>query len=730
MKENALKIEYPFSAALLRSGSLSAMVPGTMILLGFWVFVLHTLGMEASAAWAVIPGAAALLGTLYFRWDQPKHMICASGLLLVLVAACLIGHNALRSGFAGIFDAVARWRTEQTGYLYFSPKNPGAPGFALVVLGAVSGAIVGLGARLRFHWPVWIMAAAVFVTVALGWAEASPWLAVLLAGCLLLCIPTWQGIGVGAGILALIFLIGFLAFSGNPAESSYADDLRQSVHRWRYETVANLMPEGDFRELNGLRSDSSPALEVSMEHWTGLYLRGFAAEEYTGHGFRPVQADADLMYSLQKNYFYPAGQLAALAKAQNVPMKNRVAVTRVGACKAWMYVPYGASVTKGDPRRILGQGTFATGVAHFVEPVYPVEKAYLMQADLTGEEGAYLDGEAAYRQWVYDTCLEIPGELRSVFAEKFELPEQELSTSQARILVQDWVDSTLTYDNGRGTYSGSADFLTFLLELSPAGHSVQYAALTTMLLRYCGIPARYAEGFRVTKEQASDLPDRSTLVVNNQNARAWAEFYLDGVGWLPLDTTPGGTSELVYELPENGVRLDETMLGSGANQQEEPEKVRIEQEQEAEREHRKEMNPLIWILILLVLLLLAFVGRTVWLRRILKRRAASYDTLSPRRGGLEMLRDCGVYLELLGLPEENVPLTQRSGEIAQLLERPAEEVAPVLELANVLLFRDQQAAEEQRQQCREALNAVREIWKNRTPGWKQQYVRFIACKVL
>lgn len=95
-----------------------------------------------------------------------------------------------------------------------------------------------------------------------------------------------------------------------------------------------------------------------------------------------------------------------------------------------------------------------------------------------------------------------------------------------------------------------------------------------------------------------------------------------------------------------------------------------------------------------------------------------------------MLRDCGVYLELLGLPEENVPLTQRSGEIAQLLERPVEEVAPVLELANVLLFRDQQAAEEQRQQCREALNAVREIWKNRTPGWKQQYVRFIACKVL
>ena len=51
-----------------------------------------------------------------------------------------------------------------------------------------------------------------------------------------------------------------------------------------------------------------------------------------------------------------------------------------------------------------------------------------------------------------------------------------------------------------------------------------------------GIPARYAEGYAVT---ARDYDEEGWADVPDQHAHAWAEVYTPGLGWQPLEVTPG-----------------------------------------------------------------------------------------------------------------------------------------------------------------------------------------------
>ena len=65
-----------------------------------------------------------------------------------------------------------------------------------------------------------------------------------------------------------------------------------------------------------------------------------------------------------------------------------------------------------------------------------------------------------------------------------------------------------------------------------------YAATAVEALRAHGIPARYAEGYYISEQALADSAD-GTVSVLGEDAHAWAEVYFDGIGWLPVDVTPG-----------------------------------------------------------------------------------------------------------------------------------------------------------------------------------------------
>lgn len=87
------------------------------------------------------------------------------------------------------------------------------------------------------------------------------------------------------------------------------------------------------------------------------------------------------------------------------------------------------------------------------------------------------------------------------------------------------------------------DFVEHFLE-SKVGYCTYYATAATMLLRSAGIPARFVEGYGLTAENIQQMNLGKEVLLNSINAHAWTEVYLDGIGWIAIDPTPGGVAGL------------------------------------------------------------------------------------------------------------------------------------------------------------------------------------------
>lgn len=208
-----------------------------------------------------------------------------------------------------------------------------------------------------------------------------------------------------------------------------------------------------------------------------------------------------------------------------------------------------------------------------------------------------------------------------------------MTTAQARQEVQALLDTCLTYDERAVMSSSGKPFLEYLLTINPRGYSVQYATLTTLLMRCCGIPARYVEGYLLPQRQIEGAEPGEALVLTQENSHAWTEIYLDGVGWIPFDTTPNHKEEITYAMPTGGGSqelsgLSQTEPVLSQTQQRE---IPIQQERRPDTGSDSGELPiwLLWMLPALVLLLLA--TRALLLRGRLRRRIQAFSTGETRR---------------------------------------------------------------------------------------------------
>ena len=99
------------------------------------------------------------------------------------------------------------------------------------------------------------------------------------------------------------------------------------------------------------------------------------------------------------------------------------------------------------------------------------------------------------------------------------------------------------------------DALKYFLFETKSGNSVHFGSAAVVLYRMFGIPARYVVGYEIPESLFSVQPDGTyTAVVQGDNAQAWAEIYIPGIGWTPEDMTPGviGTYE---EVGPGGERI-------------------------------------------------------------------------------------------------------------------------------------------------------------------------------
>ena len=294
------------------------------------------------------------------------------------------------------------------------------------------------------------------------------------------------------------------------------DDISRKLLRWHWEEKPGAHSVDALMKHLAQRQKESPDYYERLPELNGRTgWQQLAARRLT--------EEAPMLYSLQSGYFFPAQQLAkANGEAES---ENHVTIQVLGACRSVAYTPYGGGdglESALDARDLTGEGMTDPTQRSYEAALYPVEESYLLQQQLAQAEtdSDYRTGESVYRQWAYDHYLTVPQDTYDALTAQFT-PGQGWNTTQAKTEISRFLAANLTLREGTVT-PATGDVAAWLLTGARQGYSVHYATLTTLLLRCCGIPARYVEGYVVTRQQAEALSDGAQLTLTQRAAHAWA----------------------------------------------------------------------------------------------------------------------------------------------------------------------------------------------------------------
>lgn len=725
---------------------LSALLPGSLLLMGFWGMFLQELGLEMQHLLLLIPAFIMLTGGLLLQWDKPWQALTAIGVLTLMCVVCAVFHKPLSSGIAGLMEHIHHWWLLRTGTYILGYEAEGSVTAVLCLGFTVSGIVTAWFTRRKTPLMQLLVTLVVLTAWMCGLLESGWWLAAYMIGMLMLLAgyASQKGLrftSVVALVLAMM-LVGMSFFVGTDLSRGTAgEDLSRRLHAIFWERAENPLPEGELTNLGAYQPTNEAAMEVTMEHWTPLYLRGFVAGNYTDTGWQSVDGtvlseNGETLYTLQESYFFASDQLSNAWQSVETEADNSVSVRVLEACRENAYFPYGVGDITGDvltASDLQGEGMSRPEDEAYTAQLYPVEESYLLQSTLQDvSTGKYRSGESAYRTWVYDEYLTIPEDAYEVLTRHFSV-EEGITTVQAKREITQLLAQVLTYQETVLTDTGERDFLSYVLEVSKAGYSVHYATLATLLLRCCGIPARYVEGYLVTPSQAEALADGETLSLTQSNAHAWTEYYLDGVGWLPFDATPGYTDILVYELPQEGVPTQESGGGIQYQEQEPQEdtptktpQVAEETTKESQRIHIREAISLLLLILLLMLLLLIL--RTVLLRRRLGRQQMVFGDSDCRKACAGILCYMKELTAAIGIVGENLTVRELAMQMTRSLDSKVD--AGALEtMLNEVWYSSHSITTQQRETALAWLETAQQAWKQKVPAGKRFQQRFITCRI-
>lgn len=195
------------------------------------------------------------------------------------------------------------------------------------------------------------------------------------------------------------------------------------------------------------------------------------------------------------------------------------------------------------------------------------------------EPGCDYEDYREYKAWIYESYLPIT-EVTDRVREYMDELLADAESDADKLFRMEAMLRKLDYSDTPGTLPeeilGAGDFLDYFLFDGQQGYCSYFATAFVLMARAEGIPARYVQGYYVRKE------DTNEVTVTTNMAHAWPEAYIDGVGWLSFEPTPGygRTSAWAVKIP-----AEETAESTGeitADMQAEiQEKIPIPQEDSA-----------------------------------------------------------------------------------------------------------------------------------------------------
>lgn len=411
-------------------------------------------------------------------------------------------------------------------------------------------------------------------------------------------------------LLVLLILMGWIF--QDPADKllqksaqakAYEEIIEQDVknvfsgfHLIKKQTINNARPEYTDKMILKIRADKLPQ--------GNLYLQEFYGENYENntwtfskkdfakaceeHGISEQKAAMELASSIFRRYYgdlrgYYEALLGVPFGYEGDDLFKKYEVTGYqtdyqSLLNSTMLLPYGMDVQgisgiKFTRDAIAQKGGFKSNVTYQgwdTNEFDMIALAFL---------GTLEDDDVQFWEWYNDYAkehyLEYPKYVKKSPA--FDYAEaladgwkyDGMTETERRYFAVMAVQSLLTGPNSIYTWDldeleSGEDPIQHFLENTRRGYCIHYASVGVMLLRSLGVPARYASGY-VVKPASFVLQEDGSYVAEiiDRNGHAWAEVYYDGIGWVPIEMTPGyGSSSgnvpaLQQQNPQNPDPSDE-----------------------------------------------------------------------------------------------------------------------------------------------------------------------------
>lgn len=424
------------------------------------------------------------------------------------------------------------------------------------------------------------------------------------------------------------------------------------------------LPEGKIKE--GISSSEEKRLTVFASEKGKYYLKGYVGSEYHENRWEPLEGKEygekyeGIFNRYRADGFHPLAQLYSYCEAagrqqnglEKEEKEGTIVVENTGAYERYQYLPYGvdfSSIQSLDTlyRDLNLQKKFWSN-REDEKNTYKIciidEDSLLKTAGVDWQKQtitdemvrAYADMEMDYRKFVKKHYLALSKKAKEEVAPYVPQKKDNLVS---------YIEKIRSSLKNAGKEKGDWDAL-------------QYASLGTLAFRVANIPARYVEGYEAVTSDEKDANGNYRADVTGQNAHAWVEIYCDGVGWLPVDVTPGHYDKITVKAKQQKkIEKQQTSISQKVTKKKEKPK-----QNEAPNKYLSWQQIILWIVICIFAVSFLFAGVLAIRRKaiVYKRRKTlmQADTAANYRFIISYLTTLFAYLKL---SEEDLPREIREG---------------------------------------------------------------------
>ncbi len=328
---------------------------------------------------------------------------------------------------------------------------------------------------------------------------------------------------------------------------------------------------GVLGTTNGITFNGSKALVMNTERFDyTMYLRGYVAGEYKDNKWKPAESDDtidDISETLSTKGYYVQDQNYMLLDGYDDLTGSHTAEMDIkvkGACSKFVYAPYGTDYSSSSVRaggdsamtpyndsyvRISQSKTDYKMVYKNFDARDWYTRVYMLNDIGLDYESSLEPTMLKYTDYVYEkyTKAEKIPSLDEVYericADYLDDSPENATYQQICFAIKLYFhDMGFTYDTNPGKTPEGSDFIDHFLTKQKKGYCTYFATVGAQLMRKFGYPARYVEGYMILPTQLNNSPEHGGIyevTVKDKCAHAWTEVFIDNVGWVPAEFTPG-----------------------------------------------------------------------------------------------------------------------------------------------------------------------------------------------